>query len=328
MLVTYEFLIGGSLLLLFGSRAAVRGGAAISRAVGLPPMLIGLLIIPFATAVPELAVALRAVDIGEPDFAAGTVIGSSILNVLLVLGLAALFKPLATTPRLVFRDGVAMILAGAAFFYFGRDGRISRLNAEILFGSLVTFLTVSAAMDWRRAASQCLFARRAEGQKQLGTAAAIALLVFAALASFAGALLLVRGSIVAAQEWNIPKASMSVSVTALGVALPEFYIAAAALMRRQHALAVGSILGANIFNILGVIGAAAFWKPLALSTNFVLQDLPILAASAVLVVPLLNSDWKLSRPEGALLLSSYCAYLAFLALRIGLLSPAFLTQHL
>ncbi len=327
MSLTYAFLSGGSLLLLLGSRAAVRGGAVLARSIGLPPILIGLLIIPLATAVPELAVSLRAAFTGEPQIAAGAVIGSTILNALMVLGLAALIGPLPTTPRLVFRDGLAFILAGAALLYFAHDHLISRLKAEVMLVGLLIFIIVSAVMDWRRAPSQCLFARRAEGQKQMGALGAFALLALAALLSFAGALLLVRGSVVVAEDWGIPKEAVSVSITALGLALPEFYITVSAVTRKQNALAVGSILGANIFNILGVIGITALLRPLPLTSSFVLQDVPILAASAFLVVPMLNSDWKLSRPEGALLLTSYCAYLAFMALRIGWISPALLALH-
>ena len=327
MLLTYEFLVAGCVMLFLGSRAAVRGGAALSRRLGLPPMLIGLLVIPLATAAPELAVALRAVSIGEPVFAAGAVIGSNIFNALLVLGLASLIRPLPTSPRIVFRDGLAFILASGAFFYFGRDGVISRSNGEILLLSLLVLLIVTAAMDWRRATSHCLFARRANGQKDIGTGVAFLLLGLAAVLTFSGAIFLVRGSVVLAESLSIPKETISVSVTALGVALPELYIAIAAVMRRQNAIAVGAILGANIFNILGVIGVTALVQPIALPMNFVSQDLPILAASAVLVVPLLNSDWVLSRIEGALLLSSYCAYLAFMAFRVGLFVPSLLSLH-
>ena len=316
---TNEFVAAAFALLLVGSVLAARGGAGLSYRMGFPAIVIALLVVPLALAAPEFAVALHANLNGQPAFAVGAIVGSNILNILFVFSLAALVKPLPTAPRVAFRDGLVFVLASCAFYAVARDGIITSSEGIWMLAALALSVALTLAMDLRRPdlfsdEGSYIFAGR-----QQRHAFAFWLLVLGAISVFAGAATLISGATLLAKTFGYPQESAALSIGALGVGLPELFFAMIAVARGRYTSAVSSVLGANTINILGVIGLSATLRPIVVAPSFVLQDLPIMAASAVLIVPLLNADWKLSRPKGALLLAFYAAYLAFLGLRLGLI---------
>lgn len=322
--MAYWFLGGGLVLLLFGSEAIVRGGVAISRGLGLSPLVIGLLVITAGTSAPEFAVSVQAAIAGAPDIALANVVGSNILNLLLILGLAALIRPLPSSPKVVLRDGGAMLLSAAALALMARGGTITQLQGAAMLLAFATYLAVSFFSDWRRSAEHSVPCARAlqrleNGAPQSG-AAGLFTLLFGLVGLAVGAHFTVAGAEAIAREFQLPQWMVGLTVVAFGASIPELFVTLIAAARGQTQLAIGHLIGSNVFNALGALGATAALVPLKVDAALT-SDLLVLAAASALIVPLLVSRWRLSRPRGALLLASYAGYLVFLAWRQGLVTP-------
>lgn len=325
--MAYFFVAIGFVLLFAGSQCLVRGGASLARLFGVPPILIGLLIVSTGTAAPALSIMLSGLWHGATEAATAAIVGANIFNLLLVLGLAALVQPLPTAPKIVFRDGIALVLASAAFMIMAKDGQIGQSDAYILLTGFVLFLVLSFIMDWRRSDRQCVFATRGAAQAPLSPGPTLLLLTLAAIFLFFGPILLVRGALALGSAQHIPAETMGLSVVAVAIAMPSLFMTMTALSRGAGGQAASNILVANIFNILGVVGLTAALHPIAITAALAGADIPIMAAGAALVVTLLNCGWKLNRLEGLALLVCYCAYLAFLAFRLDLLAPTLIALH-
>lgn len=322
--MAYWFLGGGLVLLLFGSEAIVRGGVAISRAFNLPPLVIGLLVITAGTSAPEFAVSLQAAYSGSPDIALANVVGSNILNLLLILGLAAMIRPLPSSPKVVLRDGGAMLLSAAALALMARGGTITRVQGFGMLLAFVLYIVLTFFSDWRRSAEHSVPCARAlqrleNGAPQSG-AAGLFTLLFGLVGLAVGAHFTVAGAEAVAREFNLPQWMIGLTVVAFGASIPELVVTLVAAARGQTNLAIGHLIGSNVFNALGALGATAALVPLPVNPALS-SDLIVLAAASALIVPLLVSRWRLSRPRGALLLVSYACYLVFLAWRQGLVTP-------
>jgi cation:H+ antiporter len=322
--MAYWFLGGGLVLLLFGSEAIVRGGVAIARAFNLPPLVIGLLVISAGTSAPEFAVSLQAAMSGAPDIALANIVGSNILNLLLILGLAAMIRPLPSSPKVVLRDGGAMLVSAVALALIARGGTITRFQGVAMLAAFVLYLALTFFSDWRRSAEHSVPCARAlqrlqNGAPQSGTAGLFTLL-FGLVGLAVGAHFTVAGAEAVAREFNLPQWMIGLTVVAFGASVPELVVTLVAAARGQTNLAIGHLIGSNVFNALGALGATAALAPLPVNPALS-SDLIVLAAASALIVPLLVSRWRLSRPRGALLLVSYACYLVFLAWRQGLLTP-------
>lgn len=322
--MAYWFLGGGLVLLLFGSEAIVRGGVAISRALNLSPLVIGLLVVTAGTSAPEFAVSLQAAYAGSPDIAIANVVGSNILNLLLILGLAAVIRPLPSSPKVVLRDGGAMLLSAAALALMARGGTITRLQGGAMLGAFVLYMTVTFFSDWRRSAEHSVPCARAIERLQSGApgsgAAGLFLLLFGMIGLTVGAHFTVAGAEAVARAFGVSQWMIGLTVVAFGASVPELVVTLVAAARGQTHLAIGHLIGSNVFNALGAIGATAALVPLKVNPALS-SDLLVMAAASMLIVPLLVSRWRLSRPRGALLLASYACYLVFLAWRQGLVMP-------
>jgi cation:H+ antiporter len=314
---------GGLTLLVLGSETAIRGGAGLSRAFGLPPLLIGLLIISTGTSAPEMSVALQAVHIGAPDIALGNVIGSNIINVLLILGLAALIHPMPSPPKIVLRDGGFLLLVSVVLVILAMSGKISQLEGMILLGVYVAYCVVAFVTDWRRPSELSVHCARAEELKsQTSAGASFLTLVFGIACIALGGRLAVDGALMFARDYHLSQAMVGLTVMAVATSLPELAVITMTAARGYTQIAVGQLIGSNLFNTMAVIGAAAAFGGLPVADAFRSADIYIMAAAAALLLPLLLSSWRLSRPRGAMLVLGYCAYVLFLAWRQGLISPA------
>jgi len=322
--MAYWFLGGGLALLLFGSEAIVRGGVAISRALNLSPLVIGLLIVTAGTSAPEFAVSLQAASAGAPDIAVANVIGSNILNLLLILGLAALIRPLPSSPKVVLRDGGAMLVAAIALVLLARDGTLSRVEGLAMLAAFAAYVVLTFFTDWRRSAEHSVPCARAMARLQSEApsgAAGIFTLLFGVLGLTLGAHFTVEGAQAFARQFQLSEAVVGLTVVALGASLPELLVTLVAAVRGQTELAIGHLVGSNVFNALGALGAAAALRPLAISPALG-SDLLAMTAASALLLPLLATRWRLSRPQGALLVASYGCYLLFIAWRQGLVTPS------
>jgi cation:H+ antiporter len=324
MSMAYWFLGGGLLMLLFGSEAVVRGGVSMARAVNLPPLVIGLLVITAGTSVPEFAVSLQAAYAGAPDIALANVVGSNILNLLLILGLAAVIRPLPGSPKVVLRDGTAMLLSALALVSITRNGTVGRVEGYALLSAFVLYIVIHFFSDWRRSPELSVPCARAiarlQGEGLPGTAGLFYFL-FGLVGLGVGSHFAVEGAVVVAREFHVSQAMIGLTVVAFGSSIPELFVTLIAAARGQTQIAIGHLVGSNVFNSLGAVGLTAALVPL--SVNPMLNDdLLVMAGASALFLPLLITSWRLTRPRGAILVLTYASYLFFLAWRQGLVTPA------
>lgn len=322
--MAYWFLGGGLVLLLFGSEAIVRGGIAISHALNLPPLVVGLLVVTAGTSAPEFAVSLEAAAAGAPDIALANIVGSNILSLLLILGLAAIVRPLPSSPKVVLRDGGAMLLAAIALAAMAWDGNITRLEGLAMLAGFALYLVVIFFSDRRRAAEHSVPCARAAARLRNGApsgSAGILLLLFGLVGLTLGAHFAVDGAQAVARQFHLSQALIGLTVVAFGTSVPELAVTLVAAGRGQTQLAIGHLVGSNVFNTLGALGATAALMPLNVNPALA-ADLLAMAGASALLLPMLVSRWRLSRPRGALLVLSYAGYLVFLAWRQGLVTPA------
>jgi cation:H+ antiporter len=316
--MAYAFVAVGMLLLFFGSELLLRGGIGLFKAAGLSPLLIGLFVVSAATSAPELSVVLQSVAVKAPEVGVADVIGSNIINLLLVLGLGALVRPLPSPPKIAFRDGGALLLASIALavivvlFAFTR-----RVGVALLCGFAI-YLVVSFITDWRRSAQLSVSEARAQCRDYNHSAGVnLFLLALGAVSLFFGARCLVDGALVLAPMLHMSNAITGLTIVAFATALPEMVVVFGISRRGWDNITVGHLLASSVFNILAVLGFAAAFHPFALPHDFTHVDVYALVGVATLVLPLMITSWRLTRWNGALLVLCYGVYGAFLAWRLG-----------
>ena len=316
--MAYGFVGVGVLLLLLGSEALLHGGIGLSKAFGLSPLLIGLVVVSAATSAPELAVALEAAR-AHPDIAIGCVVGGAIVNILLILGLGALLRPLPSPPRVVFRDGGTMLVAALAIVAIALEGTITRRLGAVLLGGFAAYLILNFATEWRRATHVSATEARAEcrsGDRAPGLN--LFLILLGAALVFVGARCLIDGGVALGEMFNLPQPIVGLTAVALATALPELVITFIATRRYTDA-AVSHVIAANIFNLLVVLGLVGLIHPIVIAPLIAHADVYVMAGAAALLMPLMIMSWRLSRVNGLLLVVCYGGYLAFLASRLGYL---------
>ncbi len=321
----YAFLAGGFLLLIAGSEAAVRGGVAVARALGVSPLLVGLFVISAATSAPELAVSVRAGLYGASDIALGNVIGSNILNLLLILGLGALISPMPSPPKVVLRDGGSMLAASVVLALMALGHVITRLEGAFLIVAFGLYVVAALVTDWRRPPEHSVACARALARMAAGGTSGTAgffILMFGLVCLVLGAHFAVAGAVRFAITAGVPQAVVALTVVAFCTSLPELVLTTVAAARGQTDLAIGHLVGSNTFNILAVVGLTAVLRPLPVSSTLAGVDMLVMVGASAILLPMLATNWRLSRPQGALLLLSYMGYVTFLAWRQGLLAPA------
>jgi cation:H+ antiporter len=320
--MAYGFLGAGFLLLVLGSEAAVQGGVAAARALGISPLLIGIFVISLAGSTPELAVTLQGALQGSPDLALGNVVGSNILNVLLTLGLASLIRPLPSPPKIVLRDGGSMLAASSMLALLSWDHFFSRGNGFLLLCAFAAYLALVFFTDWRRSQDHAPASARAAmriAANNISGSAGLFVFAFGMVCLALGAHLVVGGAVRIASSLHYSEAMVGLTIVAMGTSFPELLFTVVAAVRGETDLAIGNLIGSNVINILGVIGLVSVIHPLSLAPSLASVDILIMVAAAAILPPMLSTQWRLSRPQGALLLFCYAAYLAFLAWRVGLL---------
>ena len=307
-------------MLFAGGEMLVRGGVGLSRLFGFSPMLIGLVVISAGTSAPELVIALQGVLTDRPDIAVGTLVGSNISNILLILALGAMIRPIVTPPKIVFRDGGIMVAVSIAFVCMAWNGSIGSMEAFGLLIGFVVFVLGSFALDLRRSNPHSIFETRTAARIGLTPYPGLSflLLILGMLFLYFGSRLLVNGAMAMALNFGVSQSAVGLTMMAVGSSLPELATTVVASLRRQTGIAIGNIIGSNIFNLLGVVGITAAVHPIAVSAMVAHADALIMLAAAVLLLPLLKSGWRLNRAEGLLLLLLYGAYIAFVASREGL----------
>ncbi|HEX5829096.1 MAG TPA: calcium/sodium antiporter [Candidatus Limnocylindrales bacterium] len=304
----------GLVLLVAGGEALVRGAAGLASAAGISPIVIGLTVVAFGTSSPELAVSIGSAFTGETDIVVGNIVGSNIYNVLLILGLSAVIMPLTVGRQLVRRDVPLMVLASLGVLLFALDGSIGRLDGLILVAGLVTWTAWSVIAARAETPAE---SRKAEEEiRSLSSSSRlrqVGLILLGLVMLVIGARWLVDGAVAVATAVGLPPLVIGLTVVAVGTSLPELATSVIATIRGQRDLAVGNIVGSNLFNLLGVLGfTAVIAGDVPVPPGALSFDLPVMVAVAIACLPIFFTGYRIGRAEGALFLAYAVGYTVYL----------------
>lgn len=310
---------GGLVLLVGGGELLVRGASRLAAAMRISPLVIGLTVVAFGTSAPELAVSVQAAMAGNADLALGNVVGSNIFNVLFILGVSALIVPLVVSSELVRRDVPVMIAASLLLLAFGWDGAINRVEGVVLFAGIVLY-TWWCVRQSRKESSEVKqeFEQEwpSENQSQSSLPFNLMFIVGGLCLLGLGSTLLISGSVYVATSFGVSELVIGLTIVAAGTSLPEVVTSLTAAVRGERDIAVGNVVGSNIFNILCVLGVSSTIGPtgIAVSPSAMSFDIPVMIAVAVACLPIFLTGHIISRWEGALFLLYYVAYTTYLVL--------------
>ncbi|MGP1396974.1 MAG: calcium/sodium antiporter [Inquilinaceae bacterium] len=313
--MTILTLCAGLLLLLIGGEFLVRGAVALARSLGVSPLLIGLTLVGFGTSTPELLTSLEAALAGSPGIAVGNVVGSNIANILLILGIAAVIMPIPVSPDALRRDGSMMLVAALACVGLAVVGRIEAPAGIALVALLVGYVVYTYRRESRVPdASASMHAAEAGAiavtpqRRWVSVAVAIAGLAMTLL----GARLLVHSAIDLAEAMGVSDAVIGLTIVAVGTSLPELATSVMAALRRQSDVALGNVLGSNIYNVLAILGITAIVTPVDVPAQIATFDVYVMLAVTLLLLGFAFTGRRLSRGEGGTFVLLYAAYVVWL----------------
>lgn len=314
--MVYVFIAIGFVLLLGGAEFLVKGSVGIARKFGISPLVIGMTVVALGTSAPEFVVSLDAALDGAAGIATGNIIGSNIANILLILGVTAMIRPIEGDPDAVLRDGMILLFCTSVFTFLCWFGVLDFTSGMIMFAMFIMFLAYSY---WREAHGQdpgVAEIHEHEGEEieapenvwgMLGlTLGGMAAVVY-------GAELLVTGGTEVARTYGISEEVIGLTMIAIGTSLPELAASGMAAIRGHTEVALGNVIGSNLFNILGVLGAVAMIHPLPVAQQLLDFDLWVMMGATILLIPFMVSHWRLSRLEGMFFAGAYCAYIGIQA---------------
>ncbi len=310
VLAPWLFLIGGIIGLGLGGSWLVDGASRLALQLGISPMVVGLTVVGFGTSMPEFAVSLVAALQGRGGLSLGNAVGSNIMNLLLVLGVASVLVPIHVvgSRRLLYRDLIFGLIPAAALIIFAHSGFISRPTALLLLVIFVAFIAITLTS-----------ARNHETEKTVvvGTIARhLTFTVVGIAVLVGGSELLVIGGVELARRFGVSEALVGLTVVAFGTSLPELATSVAAVLKGECEIGVGNVLGSNVFNLGLVVGAAFTIRPAVVPVNVILWDIPILIAATVVTGLIVLRDGRINRWEGGFMLALFAAYMAFIVVRI------------
>jgi cation:H+ antiporter len=310
----------GLIALYFGAEALVKGGAGLALRLGLTPLVIGLTVIAFGTSSPEMVVSVQAAHGGNGAISIGNVVGSNICNIALILGLCALISPLRADLQIIRREVPIMIAVAVLAVVILADGHIARWEGALLLAGLVVYTVVTVrqarAATAASAEAEKGFAEELGQGKPLGLGLSILAVVGGLAVLVLGSHLFVEGAVSLASKWGMSQIAIGLTIVAVGTSLPELATSLVAAIKRQGDVAIGNIVGSNIFNVLGILGVAALVKPLdAPELSWV--DMGMMVAVSVALLPVVRSGSRISRLEGGLMLAVYAGYTFWLIRQSG-----------
>ena len=332
-MIMIALIVGGLVLLLAGGEILVRGSVGVARRLGMSELMIGLTLVGFGTSMPELVTSLQALSTGAVGISVGNVIGSNIANVLLVIGAACVITPIATNPRALARDGLVMLAATILFAAVLWFNGFTRLTGIIFVGLLAIYLVTSVVLDRRKGSPAAVVhsdeAAIVETHEPLWLSLMLA--VGGIVGVVFGAKLLVAGGSDLARAVGISETVIGLSIVAVGTSLPELVTSIVSALKGKADVALGNVIGANIFNILGIMGVSAAVYPFSIMTGpgpdtgapleveamaypetgslVSMQDMGALALSVFLLFLFAYTGRKLARWEGMVLLLAYVLYM-------------------
>lgn len=310
-----ELLVAGLILLVVGADWLVRGASKLASAFGISPLIIGLTVVAYGTSAPEMAVSVSSAFKGQADLALGNVVGSNIFNVLFILGIAAMVTPLIVNKQLVRLDVPVMIAASIFLFAVGYDGVIGKIDGVLLFSGAVAytlFLIYESRKEQKKAGiAEVPQAPAEESGHWLGNLGWIAI---GLVALVVGSRLLVDSAVSIAQFYGVSELIIGLTIVAAGTSLPEVATSIVAAIKGERDIAVGNVVGSNIFNILAVLGLSSLVSPggIEVSKQALAFDLPVMIAVAVVCLPVFFAGFAISRLNGAIFFAFYIAYVVYL----------------
>jgi cation:H+ antiporter len=311
--------VAGGALLIAGAELLVRGASRLAVSAGIAPLVVGLTVVAFGTSSPEMAVTVGSAYAGEADMALGNVVGSNIFNVLFILGLSALIAPLVVAQQLVRLDAPLVVGAAVLVLLMGFDGRIGRLDGLCLTAGIVAYTYFLVRQARRESA-----AVRAEYQEAFGEESRPripwwrnAALVLGGLALLVvGADWLVDAAVATAAALGVSSLVVGLTIVAAGTSLPEVATSVLATVRGERDIAVGNVIGSNLFNLLGVLGLGGMFAPAGVTVpaGALAFDIPVMIAVAVATLPIFFTGYSIARWEGAVFLAYYVAYTTYVVM--------------
>jgi len=335
MLQQILLIAAGFVCLTLGGEVLVRGAVGLAKRLGMSELIIGLTVVSFATSAPEVAVSVNAAYSGYADVAFGNVVGSNIFNVLFVLGLSALAAPLIVSPQLLKRDVPIMVGLSVLTYFIARDGVISHREGVFLLVLMAVYLGLAVILSRREEtcaegshpndppeSRSAASSAAGPSRSRRGNAAALLgytiLVILGVAILMLGAKLFVDGAVSLARAWGVSELVIGVTLVAAATSLPEAATSVMAGLRGRRDIAIGNVVGSNIFNILIVLGLGtlAAKDGMAVAPEALRTDLPVMIGVAVACLPIFFSQRVVTRAEGALLFAYYLIYTANLALAV------------
>jgi cation:H+ antiporter len=302
------YLLGGLVMLFIGAEGLIRGSSSLALRIGITPLVVGLTVVAFGTSTPELVVSLKATLLGNSSISLGNVVGSNIANIALILGIAALFRPLKVHANVIMREIPIMIGISILLIILLLDGEIGLIDALIFVLGIIVYTVVNVVMarkeknlEVNKEFKEGLNNKLSIPISTLFLVAGLALLIF-------GANLFVQSAVAIAKLFNVSDAIIGLTIVAVGTSLPELITSVVAAYKKEADIAIGNVVGSNIFNILGILGITALIVPInAVGISYI--DLGIMLLTAIILFPLSRTGFSISRLEGAFLLAGYVFYI-------------------
>lgn len=303
--------LAGLALLVLGAEVMVRGAANIATRFGISPMVVGLTVVAFGTSAPELAIAVKSAMAGQADIALGNVVGSNILNILLILGLSAMITPLVVDSSMVRREVPVLLVVSVLLFLAALNGTLSLLEGALLFAGSIAY-TIFTIWDARRMPE--LAQEEAESGASENPMLSLVLVCVGIAMLVVGANWLVQSAVQLARVFGVSELLIGLTVVSIGTSLPELATSLMAAAKGFRDMAVGNVVGSCLFNVLAVTGAATIFASdgLAVSEALVRFDLPVMLAATVACLPIFATGQSIERWEGFLFFAFYIAYTSYL----------------
>ena len=315
-ILTFVYFIAGLVLLVFGADWLVRGASRIAASWGVSSLVIGLTVVAYGTSAPEMAVSVKAAWLGQSDIGLGNVVGSNIFNVLFILGVSAMITPLVVAAQLIRIDVPIMIGISLLTYAMALDGNIGRFDGAVLFAGAIAYTVLQIRQSRRESAA--IRDAFEEGVERVRSpmSANLGLLAVGIGGLVLGARWLVDSAVVFAHVLGVSELVIGLTVVSVGTSLPEVATSVVAAIRGERDIAVGNVIGSNVFNLLSVLGLSSLIGPAGISVapGVLGFDLPVMIAVAIACLPILARGACIQRWEGAVFFFYYVAYTAYVVL--------------
>ena len=323
--LTFVWLVVGLVCLVFGAEWLVRGASSVATKLGVAPIVVGLTVVAFGTSAPEMAVSVSGALSGSADVALGNVVGSNTFNILAILGLSAAISGLSIEQRLLKFDIPVLVLITAVVYGLILNDSVSRIEGVVLFLGVIAYTgwLLRGALKGESPAVQAEYedaVERVEGSTfRQSVTFQVGLIIVGLALLVLGSQLLVNSATEIASALGVSDLVIGLTVVAAGTSLPELATSVLAAIRGQRDIAVGNVVGSNIFNLLAVLGASAAVSSngVAVNSEVIRLDFPVMLAATIVLLPICWNGFMIKKWEGSLLVVFYVAYVAYLIMEAG-----------